>query len=376
MYDNRKMADATWEVVDNTWAKKQTRDRYNMHRVDLLLRHPLLRMARPPASSGVLSQWHVLCETPGCMMAQTQKNLTTHKRMKCAAHTYGTFNGHLLLAEHLRRQAHRLTRVVVRSFKKKRRSEWYVKCENPGCVRDVCITEKQHEHRRFCRECSYVSDPAKSIKDHILHEQALACVVAYRVHTYASGRTLREPLMRCGEEHCQNLILFSSARFIRDGTNRRCKRCNAKTNRLRPYEAAYNYLVGSAAKRRIPVEITYEEFVILLRKSTACYYCASKLPIKEYSSRNSVRVSKTSIDRLDNDLGYTRDNTVTACACCNLTKFRWLHAEEMLVVAAMRNGMPEEAVRLAKAGIRSSRAHAKKLETINFACVRPRKLLP
>lgn len=375
MHDNRKQADPTWELVDHSWAKAQRRDRYNMHRVDLLLAHPTLRMARPPSDSGALPQWHVLCEVSGCMMAQTQKNFTTHKRMKCAAHTYGTFQGHLLLAPHLRRQKHRLTRVAEYAHKSGRSHHWYVSCQNPGCPRDVCITNKNHEHRVYCKRCSYVANPARGIKDPNEQAQAIACVVAYRVFTYAGKRTLREPMMRCRTPECERLVRFSVARFRAKEKNWRCKRCNAMANRLRPYEAFYNYLVSTAAKRGIPVAISFKQFSEMLASAKGCFYCDKPLPRHKYSTQSSIRVSKTSLDRLDNEQGYTVQNTVACCSACNLTKFRWLHADEMRIVAALRVGDVERGIAIAKEAAGAILAHAAKLENINFACITKRRLV-
>lgn len=69
-------------------------------------------------------------------------------------------------------------------------------------------------------------------------------------------------------------------------------------NRFHQYQA-------DAQKRGISFELTFEEFMEFWQKP--CFYCEDVL----------VTVG---LDRVDNTLGYTKDNVVSACKYCNMMK--------------------------------------------------------
>lgn len=109
-----------------------------------------------------------------------------------------------------------------------------------------------------------------------------------------------------------------------------------KVHGSRPYNAAvadkYHRSVGGqfkslrdgAKKRGLEVSITKIDFK-LLRLQT-CYYCGGPLPPKGHG-----------IDRLDNSLGYLKDNVVPCCYPCNRTKSDMLSPEEMRIIIEHRN---------------------------------------
>ena len=61
---------------------------------------------------------------------------------------------------------------------------------------------------------------------------------------------------------------------------------------------------GSAGTRGISFSLKDSEAILILKKR--CFYCGT--------------LEKISIDRLDSDIGYTKENSVPCCATCNYMK--------------------------------------------------------
>ena len=108
-------------------------------------------------------------------------------------------------------------------------------------------------------------------------------------------------------------------------------------NPKRPYEALYNVLVFRAGTRGISVLLTYEEF-LEFTVVKECHYCGEAITWappygKKVAGKQNVR---SNIDRKDNAVSYTKDNSVVCCPNCNYTKSNTLSYEEMLVIGRMR----------------------------------------
>lgn len=67
----------------------------------------------------------------------------------------------------------------------------------------------------------------------------------------------------------------------------------------------FRSLKGSAVKRNYSVDISFEQFVEIV--SNPCTYCG------EFEKR-------IGIDRVDNSLGYTKENSTPCCTTCNMMK--------------------------------------------------------
>lgn len=76
-----------------------------------------------------------------------------------------------------------------------------------------------------------------------------------------------------------------------------------------------SYLLG-AKERGYSFNLTKEEFAYFLHKE--CYYCNSK-DINICNLKNRI-FKYNGLDRLDNTLGYTKDNCVPCCNICNVMK--------------------------------------------------------
>jgi hypothetical protein len=104
------------------------------------------------------------------------------------------------------------------------------------------------------------------------------------------------------------------------GLSAECRKCvNARKKEL--YHAVlrldpeWQYKRLKQLKRRtrdIPFLLTYEEFMELWQKP--CHYCGTP-------------VDSICIDRKDNDLDYTKENSVQSCVPCNMFKGKTLDTD-------------------------------------------------
>lgn len=106
--------------------------------------------------------------------------------------------------------------------------------------------------------------------------------------------------------------------------------CIANRCRIKP-DSIINLLYGqyriSAKRRNLSLSLSKEEFEALLKSS--CYYCNKDPENKVYAiyKRKGIRSKDKStyetvngIDRLDNTLGYSVENSVSCCFVCNSMK--------------------------------------------------------
>ena len=110
----------------------------------------------------------------------------------------------------------------------------------------------------------------------------------------------------------------------------------------------FNSLRTRAKKRKLPVSISFEEYCY--HKLGNCYYCGiSNMFLKFYCEIMKIGTPYMTIDRKNNNLGYTPDNIVGACFLCNKTKGSFFTAEEMkkigeLFIAPKFKKIEEEAI--------------------------------
>ena len=76
-------------------------------------------------------------------------------------------------------------------------------------------------------------------------------------------------------------------------------------------KARYNHYISSAKRRNYKFELTFDEFSTIF--NTKCSYCG------ESKSRG--------VDRIDNTIGYTLQNSTSCCAICNKMKWRYEKSE-------------------------------------------------
>lgn len=141
------------------------------------------------------------------------------------------------------------------------------------------------------------------------------------------GRTRPRWLCRCD---CGNEFTCIS-QAVKRGI--KCEKCAYKGprpyKRKRPYEAAYNALVG---RGRHPVLITYEQFVGL-SGIKECHYCGAEVQWSEYNLNHAG--SGCNLDRKDSSGPYSLENVVVCCRRCNYGKNNFFSYEEWLQIGAV-----------------------------------------
>jgi hypothetical protein len=132
-------------------------------------------------------------------------------------------------------------------------------------------------------------------------------------------------LCECQCENKTLKIVIQSA--LRNGTTRSCGCLTREVQRKRlskqDGEASFNTVFGSyinsAKVRGLCFELTKDDFRKITRSN--CYYC-NRIPETIQKNKNNCGdYIYNGIDRLDNDEGYTLDNSVPCCIDCNISKF-------------------------------------------------------
>jgi hypothetical protein len=108
-----------------------------------------------------------------------------------------------------------------------------------------------------------------------------------------------------------------------------CRSCTQKGPDLFP---AYNNLVNNRHAIHVPVELTYEEF-ILLASDPKCHYCDKELCRTSSKSKPNYRAYM--LDRKDNSKSYSFENCVPCCWSCNQIKGSRFSYEEFLKIAVV-----------------------------------------
>jgi hypothetical protein len=106
-----------------------------------------------------------------------------------------------------------------------------------------------------------------------------------------------------------------------------------KSSQKPPGEAGFNLWLRSyksgAKSRGLEFTLTISQFRSIVEKN--CYYCGSPPKLREFSSNgHGPKRSKEAIahaayvcngvDRVNNNIGYTPENSITCCKACNLAK--------------------------------------------------------
>jgi 5-methylcytosine-specific restriction endonuclease McrA len=92
----------------------------------------------------------------------------------------------------------------------------------------------------------------------------------------------------------------------------------------RPYWRLYKRLCKRARDAKLPVELTYEQYVTIAESNPTCHYCGNKLIWTKHGDEHT----HVNIDRKNNAKGYTKRNVVAACLRCNMSRgARWTYRQ-------------------------------------------------
>lgn len=111
--------------------------------------------------------------------------------------------------------------------------------------------------------------------------------------------------------------------YLTSGKTKSCGCLSTDTKKARKLSdnmASINRILhiyqNHAKERNLNFSLEKKDFIALVKSS--CYYCGMK-PSNRFKNNKEI-FHYSGIDRMDSSLGYTLDNCVAACYCCNLAK--------------------------------------------------------
>jgi hypothetical protein len=101
-----------------------------------------------------------------------------------------------------------------------------------------------------------------------------------------------------------------------------------------PLNVVYQYYKQGAKRRRLDFFLSKEHFEKLIMSE--CFYCGLRLSMEsKYKCREPYRYN--GVDRIDSNIGYTIENSVSCCKACNVSKSS-LSYDRFLKKLAASNG--------------------------------------
>lgn len=95
----------------------------------------------------------------------------------------------------------------------------------------------------------------------------------------------------------------------------------------------YAKLKKQCKKRNLPFNISFKDFLTKIKAS--CYYCGTDLMV----------MTGSGLDRINNQLGYSKRNTIGCCPTCNHVRGNFFTSDEFKLVVdfirKMRNNVKQ-----------------------------------
>lgn len=331
---------------------------------------------------GRMSAFQVKCVEPSCYRGIARHRIRAIRDARCEEHKHPMFDGVALRLPHLVALRDKLVYVskYARGSKAGKPSGKYmhifkIRCGTPGCSGLVDVTSAASAAtRKFCQRCTYTKDNRMYVKRNASQvtlsdkqkKKVRRSIVAYIIKRSKKGTWLKKPALRCCIAGCWEIMAFSVSRYLENGEKLYCTTHGRYRRRLRPYEALYNLTKKGALARNLPFHLTLRQFSLLVKKGS-CRYCGISVSARPYLSEvGEKRHYRSHLDRIDNTKGYTLKNISIACSACNLTRFRWLLAEEMEIIGQLRAGNVAQAQEKCVKYAEVSREHGKILQRIGF----------
>ena len=126
---------------------------------------------------------------------------------------------------------------------------------------------------------------------------------------------------------CGKYVYIRTTDLTKEKPIQSCVKCGykrmGKTNTLKNHlslrRRVYRRYEQGAKDRNYSFELMFEEVDSLIKQS--CQYCGESPTVAdEIDNRTGVPFKRNGIDRKNNNLGYSKENTVACCKTCNLAK--------------------------------------------------------
>jgi hypothetical protein len=214
------------------------------------------------------------------------------------------------------------------SCKKSGRTRVYYDCRcNCGLEQSVRSDFLRDDRKpRYCRQCRSRIDGEKKRCEPLL----VGTIIGYWTVLGVSSPSKAQVCIyydcqcRCGQ------IVSVKGHSLRNNETRQCRSCALRSRvltkfsskRLPPYQSVFNVFRKFATtaypyKASVEFSLCFDDFLTLIGTSR-CYYCWTPLVWAKHTARGKPR--NYQIDRKDNSLGYTPENTVACCKRCNYSK--------------------------------------------------------
>lgn len=142
----------------------------------------------------------------------------------------------------------------------------------------------------------------------------------------SSGKIIRYYEARCNNQQCTNLTYKDVYSY--NNWSGFCKKCSdlIKINNIdrsknptikEEYLALYNSFIKTCKEKKKENTLSFEEFKTFTEENE-CHYCNS--PIYWTKNNLSKHGSRYNLDRVDNEIGYNKENCVACCWKCNNSK--------------------------------------------------------
>lgn len=160
----------------------------------------------------------------------------------------------------------------------------------------------------------------------LLDAQFLSFTVVKPIGTNKQRSMLWLCRCSCGHEIIKTSKSIISIHSKSNKSPFRCEGCQSTEHRV---NMAFNYFLRyykqGAQRRDLVFELSNEEFKELI--NSPCFYCNRPPTERIVGDRLKQPITANGIDRLDNNKGYTKENSVSCCSICNYAK-RSMSVEE------------------------------------------------
>lgn len=117
-----------------------------------------------------------------------------------------------------------------------------------------------------------------------------------------------------------------------------CLRKEATTSRNKksPYFWIYTMALQHAKASNKEFRLTYED-IVEFTTITECHYCKNHIKWEMHGTKHAYHGYR--LDRMDNSVGYTKENCVVCCNLCNRIKGNQFTHDEMMEIGKFVRGI-------------------------------------
>lgn len=162
-------------------------------------------------------------------------------------------------------------------------------------------------------------------------------VVVGRLKNDKNGKTMWMCKCDCGE------LASVRGSELKRGHTASCgcykSEVTTKRNIKQEYYWIYTMLIQHAKASRHSCELTYADILGFV-KIERCHYCGERIKWEKHGIKGKLHGYR--LDRVDNSLGYTKENCVVCCRTCNRIKGNQFKYEEMLKIGKFIKSVLDE----------------------------------